>query len=214
MGDRLRADDPSFVGGVVGLPGRDRVMLADSWDAETARVQSIRREAVRRSGSRALGAGIGLAFNLAGIALALALTSASADSIAGLATLSLWMTLWSFVGLLVLPTLSRGAVFAADRAAVTAGVEAGEVARVLGLLDAAQEDEPRRSRLVETVFHPVPSLERRLALLGGRDAPGLPRPWNTARSALLLSWAGLGLLSRAVHCNCGRPALWVMLPGD
>ena len=44
--------------------------------------------------------------------------------------------------------------------------------------------------------------------------PELPQPWNTARTALFLSWASLGLLSRAVHCNCGRPALWVLFPGD
>jgi hypothetical protein len=31
---------------------------------------------------------------------------------------------------------------------------------------------------------------------------------------LYLSWAGIGGLSRAVHCNVGRPPLWVLLPGD
>jgi hypothetical protein len=212
--DRLRAGDPSFVGGVTGLPGRDRVMLSARWDGETARVQGLRREAVRRSGSRALGVALATAFTLGGMALALVVTPASATSIAGLVTLSLWMTLWSFLGLLVLPTPSRRAVVAADRAAISAGVSRAEMARVLAGLDAEQEDERRRGRLVETIFHPVPSLERRLAALGGRDAPTLPQPWHAARVALYLSWAGLVLLSRAVHCNCGRPDLWVLLPGD
>ena len=85
---------------------------------------------------------------------------------------------------------------------------------MLGGLDAAQEDEPRRGRLVETVFHPVPSLERRVDAIVGGNGRELPQPWNTARTALFLSWASLGLLSRAVHCNCGRPALWVLFPGD
>lgn len=32
--------------------------------------------------------------------------------------------------------------------------------------------------------------------------------------AVFLSWAGMGLLSRAVHCNSGRPELWALLPCD
>jgi hypothetical protein len=35
-----------------------------------------------------------------------------------------------------------------------------------------------------------------------------------ARHALWLGWGTLSPISRAVHCNVGRPALWAMLPGD
>jgi hypothetical protein len=38
--------------------------------------------------------------------------------------------------------------------------------------------------------------------------------WNAARTTVAISPAGLGLLGRAVHCNCGRPSLWVFLPID
>jgi len=123
-------------------------------------------------------------------------------------------TLWSFLGLLVLPSLSRRAVSAADLAAVRGGVDPVGLARTLGTLDAEQEDEPQRNRLVEAVFHPVPSLNRRLRAIERGAAPELPQPWHTARTALFLSWASLGLLSRAVHCNCGRPELWALFPGD
>jgi len=213
-GDRLSASDPSFVGGIVGLPRRDRTMLSAAWDDETARVQLVRREAVRRSGARALGIAVAALFGLVGLVVVLFATSASATSIAGIATISLWITLWSFLGLLVLPSLSRRAVIAADRSAVSGGIDQRDLTRVLGRLDAEQEDEPRRGRLVETIFHPVPSLEGRIAALGAGQGPELPQPWNTARAALFLSWASLGLLSRAVHCNCGRPALWALFPGD
>ncbi|WP_217921447.1 hypothetical protein [Miltoncostaea oceani] len=212
-GDRLRADNPAFAGGIAGLPGRDRTLLSAAWDGPVARVQRARREAVRRSGSRALGVGVAVAGTLAGMALVMGL-GAEVTSVAGVATLSLGMTLWSFLGLLVLPTPSRRAVLAADRAAVAGGVDPVELAGVLRALDAVGDDEPRRGRLVETVFHPVPSLERRLAALDAPDGPGLPQAWNAARTTLYLSWAGLGLVSRAVHCNSGRPALWVFLPGD
>jgi hypothetical protein len=213
-GDRLSASDPSFVGGIVGLPGRERTMLSAAWDEETARVQRVRREAVRRSGARTLGIVVAALFDLVGLAVVLFATSASSTSVAGVATVSLWITLWSFLGLLVLPSFSRRAVIAADRSAASGGIDPGDLTRVLRRLDAEQEDEPRRGRLVETIFHPVPSLERRIAALGAGQGPELPQPWNTARAALVLSWASLGLLSRAVHCNCGRPALWVLFPGD
>lgn len=213
-GNGLSASDPSFVGGIVGLPGLDRTMLSVAWDLETAHVQRLRRESVRRNGSRALGVALALAFDLAGLAVALFATSASATSVAGLATLSLWATLWSFLGLLALPSLSRPAVSAADLAAVRGGVDPVGLAQTLGTLDAQQEDEPQRNRVVEVVFHPVPSLNRRLRAIESGDAPDLLRPWHTARTALFLSWVSLGLLSRAVHCNCGRPELWVLFPGD
>ena len=47
-------------------------------------------------------------------------------------------------------------------------------------------------------------------------APDGPRSgaWHEARTALFLSWAGLGFLSRALHCGAGRPELWVLLPCD
>jgi hypothetical protein len=213
-GDGLSAPDPSFVGGIVGLPGLERTMLSAAWDEETARVQLVRREAVRRSSARTLGVVAAAVFDLVGLGVVLIATPATATSVSGMATLSLWMTLWSFLGLLVLPSLSRRAVVAADRSAVSSGTDPGDLIRVLQRLDAEQEDEPRRGRLVETVFHPVPSLDGRISALAAERGPELPQPWSTARTALFLSWASLGLLSRAVHCNCGRPALWVLFPGD
>ena len=37
---------------------------------------------------------------------------------------------------------------------------------------------------------------------------------QATRLALYLSWACLGVLARAVHCNAGRPEVWVLLPSD
>jgi hypothetical protein len=51
-------------------------------------------------------------------------------------------------------------------------------------------------------------------LVGKADAV---KPWHAhhlARHALWLSWGACTPLSRVVHCNVGRPALWAMLPGD
>ena len=97
-GDGLSASDPSFVGGIVGRPGRDRTILSAAWDEETARVQLVRREALRRSGARTLGVVAAALFDLLGRGVVLFATSASATSVAGIATVSLWMTVWSFLG--------------------------------------------------------------------------------------------------------------------
>jgi hypothetical protein len=124
------------------------------------------------------------------------------------------MTLWAFAGVLLLPTPSRAAVFAVDALAARAG-SAAALAEALPPLDRWQDDEPHRSAGVEVVFHPVPALGVRLARLGaGAGAPVARPAHHLARHALWLGWGTLSPLSRLVHCNVGRPALWAMLPGD
>jgi hypothetical protein len=63
------------------------------------------------------------------------------------------------------------------------------------------------------VFHPVPCVRRRVAELSLR-LRSIRGYWNVARLTLFLSWPCGGFLSRAVHCNIGRPELWVLLPTD
>jgi hypothetical protein len=79
-------------------------------------------------------------------------------------------------------------------------------------LDRLQDDEPNRSRWVERVFHPIPSVKSRMGAL--RRTGSERGAWQGARMTLYLSWACFGFLSRAVHCNVGRPELWVLFPGD
>lgn len=112
--------DPGFTGGIVGLPGRERLVLPASWisgmgSAATA-AHLVRRQEALHSGARARGVAVALVWNWAGFALATLLPGADLVSVAGL--------------------------------------------------------------------------------------------------ALFLSWGTLGLLSRAVHCNAGRPELWVLLSAD
>ena len=81
------------------------------------------------------------------------------------------------------------------------------------VLDELQDDEPERAAGVESVFHPVPSVGNRLRALGERVPRGAGA-WHLARTVLFLSHISLSLLPRAVHCNVGRPELWVYLPSD
>jgi hypothetical protein len=222
-GSRVRVvatDDESFVGGWTGVLAHT-LWVPARWaelPQPALRAQLARRRAVQ-GGAHARGVALALGWNLAGLALALWGAGVDARSAAGAVTLTLLLVPWTFLGLLVLPTPSRAAVRAADVAAARA-VGQAPTREALARLDRWQDDEPTRARGVETIFHPVPALARRLAALDGvaaapqGDVVASGGAHDAARHALFLAWAFASPLSRAVHCNVGRPALWVLLPGD
>ena len=129
---------------------------------------------------------------------------------AGIIEFSLLFTLWSFVGLLVLPTVSRRGVAEVDDRLRENDARTSLIDETLRRLDGMQDAETSRPALSETIFHPVPSVDRRTQITTARPSGA----WDAARTTVFISAAGLGLLGRAVHCNCGRPALWVFLPAD
>ena len=222
LGMRTRVLETSHAhvtGGAYGLPGRTGWVLPSHWLHAAERVdlplQVARRGALTRSGARDRGVLLALAWTAAPLLLHLALMG-PISALADVARLALWATLWSFVGVLVLPTPSRRAVFQADAAALDAGFERARLAAALTALEADQDDELERSRGVETIFHPIPSASRRIGAASDPRAATKSgwTTWHAARTALFLSVAGLGLLGRAVHCNLGRPEAWVFLPSD
>ena len=215
------ADDPAFVGAWTGADAQ-RLWVPQRWVREFSAAQLTvalaRRAGVRALGLRRRGVLIAVAWNTIGFALAASAPRADLLTAAGFVTVMAWFTLWSFLGVLTLPTLSRPAVIAADRWA-RSSYESDLVESTITQLDAWQDDEAERAPGVEAIFHPVPSRSARLRALRASDAPTdtvevAAGAWHATRMMLYLSWAGIGGLSRAVHCNIGRPALWVMLPGD
>ena len=211
----LRHEDVGFTGGVAGLL-RPRILLPRRWTEiltreELAAVVERRRRALDSGGLRN-GRLAATVWNVFGFALCVHAPAAGCASAAALAGTVAWFTLWSFLGLLILPTLSRRATQAIDQSLPPA--TAAALAAALPKLDASQDDEPSRSPWVETIFHPVPALDARGAAVP-KDAPSARIPlWHVARTAVYLSWAGLNPLSRAVHCNAGRVENWVLLPTD
>ena len=199
-----QSDDPDFSGGVSGLPGRERLVLPNHWPDNVALVGMVRRKVLVESGSRSLGVFVAAAWSLTGFALA------SGNGITNgqdLSRTALLFTLWSFLGLLILPSLShKGTRFADQQTLEEVNWESFQQ-----YLDWTEDEAEGTTAGVERTFYPVPSRESRLAALEGK-----PRfaPWNVARMALFLSWGCWGLLGRAVHCNAGRPALWVYPPID
>jgi hypothetical protein len=208
--------DGGFSGGLAGLPGRETVVVPEHWHRalpeNALRAELLRRTGILSTGSRTLGVLVAVAWNTAGFILASQVPGAGVTRVAELVQTILGCTLWNFLGLLILPSLSRGGVLAADRWASERGTDFATLYTLIRELDQWQDDEPVRKPWIERIFHPIPSVETRLnALQTGRSASGA---WHAARLALFLSWASFGLLSRAVHCNSGRPELWVLLPSD
>jgi hypothetical protein len=216
--DVLSSTDEGFVGGWNGITPR-RLVLPARWlelpdDLLIAALQ--RRRIIAESGAHLRGVIGAVAWNTLGLLIVLALSGAQLGNAAGILTLAAGMTLWAFVGVLLLPTPSRAAVHAVDVEAARA-VGTAVMQESIERLDRWQDDEPKRSKRVETIFHPVPSRSAREANLAAATPQGGVKayhPHHLARHALWLGWATLSPISRAVHCNVGRTALWAMLPGD
>ncbi len=205
--------DIGFTGGIIGFGKRAQIVIPRAWLSLTREqlATSIARRALAVStGSYHRGLAIAFAWNLSGFLLCSFLPGASLESVAGLVTTLCGFTLWSFLGLLTLPTISRNACLTIDRSLSTKGVPLDLISNTAHSIDQMQDDEPDRPRWIETIFHPVPNVSSRNP---SNSVRGL-EAWNVARSTLFLSWACLGFLSRSVHCNLGRPELWTMLPTD
>ncbi|MFN5581255.1 hypothetical protein [Gemmatimonas sp.] len=209
--------DEGFVGGWSSLWPRT-LLVPMRWGTLPVRVlaaQLARRKAVADSGAHLRGVLGALLWNTIGFVVVQQVTGTTPATAAGVVTLMAGMTLWAFAGVLLLPTPSRAAVYATDDAVRRTQGDAA-LRTSIELLDKWQDDEPTRTPNVERIFHPVPARSNRLARLDQDVAGGL-RLWhahNLARQALWMSWGALTPISRVVHCNVGRTALWVMLPGD
>ncbi|MGI9474572.1 MAG: hypothetical protein ACR2NZ_23750 [Rubripirellula sp.] len=70
-------------------------------------------------------------------------------------------TIWTFLGLPTLPTIGRQYSYAIDGELLRRGADIKTSTATIGALDSIQDDEPSRNSLVETIFHPVPSVENR-----------------------------------------------------
>jgi len=212
----VRCDDEGFTGGITGLLRPRSQLLPARWqeilESEGTDLVISRRKLAVKTGSWLRGRIVALSFTAAGLIFAsLMVVTADLGTASGTIQFSLWFSLWSFLGLLTLPTLSRQGVIEIDERAQAEGYPTSLRRMVTERLDRLQDGEPARPSFVETIFHPVPSVENRLEGPRSHQVIGY---WDAARTSIYISVAGLGLLGRAVHCNCGRPALWVFLPTD
>lgn len=206
--------DPSFTGATCGIGGSALILLPERWRKSLSHSQIatlIQRrlwEVETHLPARSLLAS--LCWNLAGCqsgSLVLALPGRLPEQ--ALLLQCFWMTLWGFLGLLILPALSRSSVLGADRAAKAKNLDAKGWIEAFPAIT-GEDGNPKF--LVQRVFYPIPSAEERIR--GLATSPDLPFLGNVARTNLFLSLATLTILGRCVHCNVGRPELWVFPPSD
>lgn len=213
----LDATDEGFVGGWSGI--RPRTLYVPlRWATlppAALEAQLARRQLVATSGAHTRGVLGAIVWNTLGLLVVLLVLRIDLATAAGIVRLGAGMTLWAFLGVLLLPTPSRAAVYAID-AAVSRTHSAAALAQSIELLDKWQDDEAQRAPTVERIFHPVPARANRILRLQAAHQSVNVRwhSYHVARQALWLAWGAMTPLSRVVHCNVGRTELWAMLPGD
>lgn len=217
--ERLNAEvfesaDAGFCGGVAGLPGMERVVAPQRWlrsrSPEALEAELQRRAGVVATGTRRRGVLAALGWNLGGYMISAAMPWVRLDSVYGVLQVFLGCTLWSFLGLLVLPAFSRAGVLEADRWAVGHGASPESVVLATTGIGGFEDEGLPEARGIARWFRAAPAREERLkALDEGRKTTGA---WQASQMALYLSWAHFGLLSRMAHGIAGRPALWVIPP--
>ena len=210
------SDEAAFSGGIVGLPGREKIVLPATWIKKLGphafKLCRERRYAAISTGLRSKGVAVAFGWNFIGLGAALMISGFDGHAASALVELIALATLWSFIGLLLLPSLTRAAVARIDRRMIALGYRREELRELAEGMCRLQDGEASRPEIVETVFHPLPALDTRLNEL---DSPTPAfAAWNASRFALLLAWPTLSLIPRAVHSNAGRPDLWVMGPVD
>lgn len=212
----IDAPDEAFVGGWVGIRPI-ALWIPRTWTDDAHRalltVQFTRRQAQFASGARRRGLIRAAMWPAVGLALLLPLLPWSPADAAYWLALPAVSTLWMFLGVLLLPSLSRPIVYNADSIAA-ARLGRDTVARAVRQLDAWQDDEAERTPGVEFFFHPVPSRGNRERALQRTPPRTLGGAHQLTRLSLFSALAAGSLLGRVVHCNIGRPSLWAVYPGD
>lgn len=163
----IESDDKGFTGGYTGVIRPRAVLLPARWIDElteqSLHVVMQRRSLPVRTGAWLRGRVLALVFTWAGIALAALLVGADKLGTGeAVIAFSLWFTLWSFLGLLTLPTPSRADVIEVDAAIRASGVDGSTLNDAVKCLDAFQDREPIRPAGVEMIFHPVPAVHNRI----------------------------------------------------
>lgn len=206
--------DPSFTGGISGIGPGAMTLMPESWKSTLTkeeihtlvqrRLWAIKNNLPTRSLVTVL------SWNLAGCkigSLLLGLSSHSPEQ--AMLMQCAWMTWWGFLALLILPSLSRSSVFGADRAAAAQACNArGWIQKFPSLTG----EDGNAKTVLQRIFYPIPSAAERIAHL--EDSALAPVFGSVARSNLFLSLATLTILGRCVHCNVGRPELWIFPPSD
>ena len=213
------SSDIGFTGGIP-LPGIKSIIpkhWIEKFSSDEIQLLLNRRNFLKQTHSHYLGVLGAIIFNLFGVLVgygSLTLLGITLSTHGYMSFLLVWassVSLWSFLGLLILPSLSQKATLLADIS--WKNEDRNKITHLITNLDHFQDSEPRRKPQIQKIFHPIASVELRLQALEKNEKIS-KGTWHIARYCLYYSWSILSLLGRAVHCNVGRSHLWVFLPSD
>lgn len=212
--DIWESRDIGFTGGITAT---GRSIFPQNWQSQFSQdelnIIRSRRRVLKKHPMNIFGVINAITYNTTGAVIAFYSFQLSFNQASDWLTFMWVMTLWSFIGVLVLPSISQAAALTLDQLSKQfIDTSQSPAEHVLLKLDSLQDGEPSRHPWIQRIFHPTPSAHQRLQEMQA-NSPLNPFPsWHIARRALYLSWPFMNLLNRAVHCNIGRPDLWVMLP--
>jgi len=120
-----------------------------------------------------------------------------------------WMTVWSFLSLILLTRLSHNSVYACD--AIAKNKNKSLLIKWIKYFPDIVGENGHQNPLKQAVFYPIPSIKCRLDALK-TNSIGTINFGNLTRRNLFISWGVFNLSARSVHCNVGRPLLWILPP--
>lgn len=160
--------DEAVNGGLVGWGPTTQLWISqttlDKLRPEQVACLLVREVGHLQTGHRTLGVLVSSLWLAAGLAVVAALTNFGLNGgLADLLTLAVGMTWWNFAGLFVLPALGRRSVLAADHFYLAQGGDPQVLRDTLIALAEINRAQPDITGRKQQVFHPLPSLDTRLA---------------------------------------------------
>ena len=209
----IQAGDTAFSGSTVGVPGAEKILIPTSWINElgTEGIEALlrRRQSIIKKGRRNRGVMVSLVWIISSLILSAIMVGVPDGSTTSTLNLIFCSTILHFIGLLVLPTPTRNMTYTIDQDMKVTLENSAIFESWINNFSRLTDGEESRSPWIERIFHPLPSVSNRLS---GKTPPFAA--WNATRMMLFFSIFSGGLLSRAVHCNVGRPDLWIIAPTD
>lgn len=209
----INSHDTSFSGSITGLPGNEKILLPLQWENTLGNtgmsVLDRRRQLIIKHGWRNRGLALAFIWVCASWILASLIAGFPDGTVTTTLNTVFCSSVFHFLGLLILPTPTRNMTIYVDRRMKEEPDQSDNFESWVQQFSDLTDGEKSRHPWIEKIFHPLPSVQSRLA--------GSPSPWaawNATRTMLFLSIFTGGLLSRAVHCNVGRPDLWIIAPTD
>jgi hypothetical protein len=205
--------DASFSGSITGLPGNEKILLPRQWKTRFGdsgmSALARRRHLIIKHGWRNRGLALAFIWVCASWILASLIVGFPDSTVATTLNTVFCSSIFHFLGLLILPTPTRNMTLLVDRQMKEEPEQSEDFESWVQHFSDLTDGEQNRHPWIERIFHPLPSVQSRLA-----NSPSRWAAWNATRTMLFLSMFTGGLLSRAVHCNVGRPDLWIIAPTD